>query len=82
MVHAFILAKVEAGKDEEVLKEVKKSAGVQHATPTYGQYDLHVEVSFKDKEQPDRFIFDKIRRIAGVTETLTLVAFSRYEKSE
>ena len=82
MVHAFILAKVEAGKDEEVLKEVKKSAGVQHATPTYGQYDLHVEVSFKDKEQLDRFIFDKIRRIAGVTETLTLVAFSRYEKSE
>lgn len=82
MVHAFILAKVEAGKDEEVLKEVKKSVGVQHATPTYGQYDLHVEVSFKDKEQLDRFIFDKIRRIAGVTETLTLVAFSRYEKSE
>jgi len=82
LVHAFILAKVEAGKDEEVLKEVKKSAGVQHATPTYGQYDLHVEVSFEDKEQLDRFILERIRKLAGVSETLTLVAFSRYEKSK
>jgi DNA-binding Lrp family transcriptional regulator len=79
MIHAFILAKVESGKDDEVLKEVKKSAGVQHATPTYGQYDLHVEVSFKNKEELDRFILDKIRRIEGVRETLTLIAFTRYE---
>jgi DNA-binding Lrp family transcriptional regulator len=69
------LAKVESGKDDEVLKEVKKTAGVQHATPTYGEYDLHVEVAFKTKEELDRFIFDKIRRIKGVRETLTLVAF-------
>jgi len=79
LIHAFILAKVESGKDDEVLNEVKKSAGVQHATPTYGEYDLHVDVAFKTKEELDRFIFEKIRRIAGVTETLTLIAFTRYE---
>lgn len=79
LIHAFILAKVESGKDDEVLKEVKKSAGVQHATPTYGEYDLHVDVSFKTKDELDRFIFEKIRRIAGVTETLTLIVFTRYE---
>lgn len=73
------MAKVEAGKDEEVLNEVKKTAGVQHAIPTYGEYDLHVEVSFKDKEELDRFIFDKIRRISGVNEAVTLIAFKRYE---
>jgi DNA-binding Lrp family transcriptional regulator len=82
LVHAYILAKVESGKDAEVLAEVKKSPGVQSAAPTYGQYDLHVEVSFKSKEELDRFIFDKIRRMAGVKETLTLITFSRYEKSE
>jgi len=79
LIHAFILAKVESGKDDEVLKEVKKLAGVQHATPTYGVYDLHVDVSFKNKDELDRFIFDKIRRIAGVIETVTLIAFTRYE---
>jgi len=79
LIHAFILAKVESGKDDEVLKEVKKLAGVQHATPTYGVYDLHVDVSFKTKDELDRFIFDKIRRIVGVIETVTLIAFTRYE---
>jgi len=79
LIQAFILAKVEAGKDGEVLKEVRKSAGVQHAIPTYGLYDLHVEVSFKSKDELDRFIFDKIRRISGVKEILTLIAFMRYE---
>jgi DNA-binding Lrp family transcriptional regulator len=72
---AYVLAKVEAGKDEEVLRETKKILGVRQATPTYGVYDLHVEVSFDTMEELDRFIFDKIRRIPGVKETVTLIAF-------
>ena len=80
MIHAFILAKVESGKDGDVLKEVNKTAGVQHATPTYGEYDLHVDVAFKTKEELDAFIFDKIRRIEGVRETLVLIAFQSYER--
>ena len=79
LIHAFILAKVESGKDGEVLKEVKKAAGVQHATPTYGEYDLHVDVAFKTKEELDGFIFDRIRRIEGVRATLVLIAFQSYE---
>jgi DNA-binding Lrp family transcriptional regulator len=69
------LAKVEAGKDQEVLKEVKKIAGVKQATPTYGIYDLHVEVAFDKMEELDKFIFDEIRKIPGIKETATLIAF-------
>jgi DNA-binding Lrp family transcriptional regulator len=72
---AYVLAKVEAGRDKEVLKEVKKRTGVKQATPTYGVYDLHVEVSFNSMEDLDKFIFDEIRRIPGIKETVTLVAF-------
>ena len=75
MVTAFILAKVESGKDEEVLKRVRKLKGVQHASPTYGVYDLHVEVSFENMDELDKFIFNEIRRLPGINETLTLVAF-------
>ncbi len=50
MTVAYVLAKVEAGLDQEVLMEVKKIAGVKQATPTYGVYDLHVEVSFDKME--------------------------------
>ena len=75
MTVAYVLAKVEAGKDQEVLKEVKKIAGVKQATPTYGIYDLHVEVAFDKMEELDKFIFDEIRKIPGIKETATLIAF-------
>ena len=75
MITAYILAKVESGKDAEVLARTKEIPGVKQAVPTYGVYDLHVEVSFDMMEELDRFIFDKIRKIPGVKETVTLVAF-------
>ena len=70
-----MLAKIEAGKDEEVLEEAKKIRGVRRAFPTYGAYDLHVEVSFDTMEELDKFIFERIRKILGITETATLIAF-------
>jgi len=82
MVHAFILAKVESGKDNDVLNEVKKAPGVQHATPTYGEYDLHVDVCFNTKDELGQFIFDKIRRTPGITALLTLIAFTTYETKQ
>ena len=75
MTVAYVLAKVEAGQDQQILKEVKKMAGVKQATPTYGVYDLHVEVSFEKMEELDKFIFEQIRRIPGIKETATLIAF-------
>ena len=77
MTDAYVLVKVEAGHDDEVLKEFKKIAGVRQATPTYGVYDLHVEVSFDKMEELDKFIFEQIRRIPGIKETATLIAFKR-----
>jgi len=77
LIVAYVLAKVEAGRDSEVLAEASKIPGVRQAIPTYGVYDLHVEVSFDTMDELDRFIFDKIRKIPGVKETVTLVAFRR-----
>ena len=73
MIVAYILVKVEAGKDNEVLEEVKKMSGVKQTALTYGFYDLHVEVSFDTMEELDKFIFDGIRKVLGVKETVTLV---------
>jgi DNA-binding Lrp family transcriptional regulator len=38
-------------------------------------YDLHVEVFFTNMDDLDKFIFDEIRRVTGIKETVTLVAF-------
>lgn len=73
MVDAYILAKVEAGKDEEVIYEIRKIPGVKQAVPTYGFYDLHVEASFDTMDELDRLVFEKIRRVIGIKETITLI---------
>jgi len=65
---------VEAGKDEEVLSEAKRMSGVKKIVSTYGTYDLHMEVAFDSMEQLDNFVFDEIRLLDGIIETVTLVA--------
>lgn len=74
MLTAFVLAQVEAGKDEEVLSEAKRMSGVKKIVSTYGTYDLHMEVAFDSMEQLDNFVFDEIRLLDGIIETVTLVA--------
>ena len=74
MTNAYVLAKIEAGQDQEILNQVRKMEGVKKATPTYGIFDLLVEVSFDTMEELDKFIFQGIRRINGVKETATLIA--------
>ena len=71
---AYILAKVEAGKDREVFEEIRKLGGVKRASMTYGIYDLHIEAQFDTVEELDAFVFEKVRRIPGVTETVTMIA--------
>lgn len=73
MIVAYVLAKVEAGKDKEALQEIKKMSGVKQVASVYGIYDLHVEVSFDTMEQLDKFIFEEIRKVLGIKETVTLV---------
>jgi DNA-binding Lrp family transcriptional regulator len=73
LIVAYVLAKVEAGKDKEALQEIKKMSGVKQVSSVYGVYDLHVEVAFGTMEELDRFIFDGIRRVGGIKETVTLV---------
>ena len=73
MPRAFILAKIEAGKDKVALEKAKKLTGVVAATHTYGIYDLHIEVKFGSMEELDEFIFEGMRKIDGIRETVTLV---------
>lgn len=70
---AFVLAKIESGKDREVLSNIKKLKETRRAYPTYGIYDMIVEVEFENSKDLDSFVFDKIRKIQGIRETATLI---------
>jgi DNA-binding Lrp family transcriptional regulator len=73
-VLAYVLAKIEAGRDKEVFNEIKKLDGIRKANATYGIYDLHIEANFDTVEELDAFVFDRVRKIPGVKETVTMIA--------
>ncbi len=71
---AYILAKVEAGKDRDVVYKIKELKEVKSVHATYGTYDMIIEVEFKGVEELDEFVFDKVRKMPGVKGTITVIA--------
>jgi len=59
--------------DDQVFAEIKKLEQIQEASATYGAYDLVIKVNFKTMEDLDRFLFEQIRRIKGITETSSII---------
>jgi len=68
-----MMMKMQAGMDDQVFAELKNLEQIQEASFTYGSYDLVIKVKFRTIEDLDRFIFEKIRRIKGVTETSSMI---------
>jgi len=59
--------------DDQVFAEIKKLEHIQEASATYGSFDLVIKVNFKTIEDLDRFLFEQIRRIKGITETSSMI---------
>ena len=73
MIFVYILAKIEAGKEDKILDSLKKTSQVSKASLTYGIYDLCVEAQFKTMEALDNFVVNVLRKIPGINETVTLL---------
>lgn len=73
MVSAYIMMKMQVGMDDQVISELRGLKPIQEADATYGAFDLVIKVNFKTIEELDRFIFEKVRRIKGVTETTSMI---------
>ncbi len=81
MIFVYVLAKIEAGTENEVLNSLKSVNQVRKASLTYGIYDVCIEALFKTLDELDDFVFNVVRKIPGVKETATLVT-SRTISSE
>lgn len=73
LVLAYIMMRMQVGLDDQVLAEIKTLKQIEEANATYGAYDLMIKVNFKTIEDLDRFIFEKIRRIKGISETSSMI---------
>ncbi len=73
MIFAYILGKVEAGTETEVLAAIKDLKEMKKASLTYGTYDLCVEAQFTSMEELNNFVINVLRKINGIKETATLI---------
>ena len=77
MVMAFVLIKLGTGEHLSFAKsakeEIAKIKGVVKVYGVFGRYDLVAQVEAPTLEELSRIITDKIRAIAGVSTTESLI---------
>ena len=74
MAKAYVLAKVQTGRETEIRKALAGDECVKELDFVYGQYDLIMKVEAAGVEGLDEFIFERLRRLPGVHETMPLIA--------
>ena len=73
MPAAYILVNCILGSEESVIKEIAEVSDVNEVRGTYGVHDIFVKVKSDTTESLNHTITSKIRRISGITSTVTLV---------
>ncbi len=68
----YILLNCDLGAEEYVVEELRKIPGVDGAHLTFGAYDIIAEIHAKDREEFERTVSAKVRRLSRVVSTMTL----------
>ncbi len=77
MPSAYVLFNVSPGLEDQVLVEAKKLGNIQEAYVSYGVYDLIVKATADNMPELKELVTYKLRNIANVTSTLTLMLDER-----
>ncbi len=73
MPTAYILVNCTLGSEEKIIAEISKIADVKEVRGTYGVHDIFVKVKSENIEAMNHTITHKIRKIPGITSTVTLL---------
>lgn len=69
---AYVLVKSKMGHEVDVMNDILKIDGIKEVMGTYGVYDIFVKVQVPTRNEIERVITQKIRRIRNVISTTTL----------
>lgn len=81
-VSAVVLIKAETPLINELAEQLVELAGVAEVFSVAGQYDLVALVRVRENEELADVISNRMRKLKGVLETQTLIAFRVYTKAE
>ena len=69
---AYVLVKSKMGHEVDVMNNILKIDGVKEVMGTYGVYDIFVKVQVPTRNEIERVITQKIRKVRNVISTTTL----------
>ena len=67
-----MLVKAKMGHEVDVMNDILKIDGVKEVLGTFGQYDIFVKVQVITRNEIERVITQKIRKVSNVLSTTTL----------
>jgi len=73
MAVGFALISVSPMKEEEVYSELAKVPEIVEIHPLFGEYDIIAKIEAEDFDSIGSIVIKKIRSIAGVIDTKTLL---------
>jgi len=80
MVTALVLLNVERDKINTVAEQLTAIQGVTEVYSVAGRYDLAVVIRVKENDQLAEVVTDRIRKVAGIEKSETLIAFRAYSR--
>lgn len=81
-VSAVVLIKAETGLINELAEQLAELPGVTEVLSVAGQFDLVALVKVRENEELADVITHRMRKLRGILETQTLIAFRVYSKAE
>lgn len=82
MVMAVVLVNVHAEQTDRVATELANLDGVSEVFSVAGNYDLVALLRVRDNETLAELVTSRIRAVAGITRTETLIGFRAYSRRE
>lgn len=70
---AYILVNCTLGSEEKIINEIAKLPDVKEVRGTYGVHDVFIKVKSDNTESMNHTVTNRIRKIPGITSTVTLV---------
>ena len=76
MPTAYILVNCTVGYEEKIIAEISKIPDIKEVRGTYGVHDVFVKVKSVNIEAMNHTITNKLRKIQGITSTVTLLVIN------
>lgn len=82
MATAIVLIKAETRRVPDLADQIAEMTGVEEVFSVAGRFDLVAVVKVARNEDLADVISNKMRRLDGIVETETMIAFRAYSKQE